>query len=90
VVYDEANSNPGGPRTIENQTISFTSFVNIAGLPAVSLPVHTGENGMPIGAQLVGAPFDEATLIRLAAEMEPAFRWDLKRAPLGVNMDAGA
>jgi amidase len=89
VVYDEANSNPGGPRLIETQTISFTSFVNIAGLPAISLPVHTGANGMPIGAQLVGGPFDEATLIRLAAEMEPGFRWDLKHAPLGVSSEVG-
>ena len=89
VVYDEANTNPGGPRLIETQTISFTSFVNIAGLPAISLPVHVGKNGMPIGAQLVGGAFDEATLIRLGAEMEPAFRWDLKHAPIGLGQEAG-
>ena len=80
----------GKPRLIETQTISFTSFVNIAGLPAISLPVHVGKNGMPIGAQLVGGAFDEATLVRLGAEMEPAFRWDLKHAPIGLGQEAGA
>ena len=81
-VYDEANATPDGPRLTELRTISFTSFVNIAGLPAVSLPVHTGANGMPVGAQLVGGAFDEGTLIRLAAEVEPAFRWQDRHAPL--------
>lgn len=85
-VYDEANTRPDGPRPTELQTISFTSFVNIAGLPAVSLPVHTGANGMPIGAQLVGGAFDEATLIRLAAEIEPAFAWQDRRAPLAQRV----
>jgi len=82
VVYDEANRTPDGPRRTELRTISFTSWVNIAGLPAISLPVHTGGNGMPVGAQLVGGPFDEATLLRVAAEIEPAFRWQDRHAPL--------
>jgi amidase len=85
-VYDEANEDPGGPRVTEQRTISFTAWVNISGLPAVSLPVHTGANGMPVGAQLVGGPFDEAALIRLAAEVEPAFRWQDLHAPLAERV----
>lgn len=85
-VYDEANATPDGPRLTELRTISFTSWVNIAGLPAVSLPVHTGSNGMPVGAQLVGGPFDESTLIRLAAEVEPVFRWEHRHAPLAERV----
>ncbi|WP_104045423.1 amidase [Arthrobacter sp. ZGTC412] len=84
-VYDEANKAPDGPRLTELRTISFTSFCNIAGLPAISLPVHTGANGVPIGAQLVGAPFDEATLLRVSAEMEQVFRWHDRRAPLAQH-----
>jgi amidase len=75
VVYDEANNAPDGQRLTELRTISFTSFCNIAGLPAISLPVHTGAKGLPVGAQLVGGPFDEAMLLRVAAELEPVFRW---------------
>lgn len=85
-VYDEANSMPSGPRLTELRTISFTSFVNIAGLPAVSLPVHTGANGMPVGAQLIGGAFDESTIIRLAAEIEPAFAWQDRHAPLALRV----
>lgn len=87
-VYDEANRTPDGPRLTELRTISFTSFVNIAGLPAVSLPVHTAANGLPVGAQLVGGPFDESTLVRLAAEVEPAFRWQDRHAPLAQHVGA--
>ena len=87
-VYDEANETPDGPRLTELRTISFTSFVNIAGLPAVSLPVHTGVNGIPVGAQLIGGAFDEATLIRLAAEVEPAFAWQDRHAPLSQRVGA--
>ncbi|WP_312178511.1 amidase [Arthrobacter sp.] len=81
VVLDEANNDPSGPRLTELRMISFTSFCNMAGLPAVSLPVHTDRNGLPVGAQLVGAPFDEARLIALAAQAEEHFRWQDRRAP---------
>jgi len=84
-VYDEANATPGGPRLTEGRTISFTSWVNIAGLPAISLPVHQTAAGLPQGAQLVGGPFDEATLIRVAAEIEPAFEWGAQHAPLALS-----
>jgi amidase len=86
VVYDEANETPDGPRLTEKRTISFTSFVNIAGLPAVSLPVHVDGDGIPLGAQLVGGAFDEASLLRLASEVEPAFRWQDRHAPLAERV----
>ncbi|MFK0120866.1 amidase [Streptomyces sp. NPDC090994] len=75
VVLDEANRDPDGPRLTENQMVSFTAFANIAGLPAISLPVHSTGSGLPVGAQLIGGPADEATLIRLASQVEPAFSW---------------
>jgi amidase len=37
---------------------------------------------MPLGAQLVGAPYDEATLLRVGAELEPVFDWQHRQAPL--------
>jgi amidase len=87
LVYNEANEDPDGPRLTELRTISFTSFCNISGLPAISLPVHMGENGMPVGAQLVGGPFDESTLIRIAAEVEPAFDWQNRHANLAQALE---
>jgi amidase len=80
-VYDEANRTPDAPRLTEARQVSFTAWVNIAGLPAVSLPVHTDERGLPVGAQLVGAPFGEARLIRVASQLEPVFDWAHRLAP---------
>jgi amidase len=74
-VLAEANNDFDGPRVAENQMIAFTAFCNIAGLPAISLPVHTSELGLPIGAQLVGGPFGESELIRLASSVEDHFGW---------------
>jgi len=49
VVYDEANETPDAPRLTEARQVAFTAWVNIAGLPAISLPVHTDERGLPVG-----------------------------------------
>ena len=75
VVLDEANQAFDGPRETENRMVAYTAFSNIAGLPAISLPVHTTDAGLPVGAQLVGRPFGESDLIRLASSVEPAFGW---------------
>jgi amidase len=81
VVYGEANEDPTGPRLTEARQVAFTAWVNISGLPAISLPVHTDERGLPVGAQLVGGPFGEASLIRVASQLEPVFEWQRKLAP---------
>jgi amidase len=56
-------------------SVSFTAFGNVTGLPAVSLPLHSTDAGLPVGVQLTGAPWDEATLIRLSAQLEQALPW---------------
>ena len=48
----------------------YTVPVNLAGLPAVSLPVGYENEGLPIGLQLIGRPFDEETLLRTAFCLE--------------------
>ncbi|UCH75203.1 MAG: amidase [Rhodospirillales bacterium] len=45
----------------------FCTIWTLCGTPAVTVPVMQGANGMPIGAQLVGAPGDDARLLRVAA-----------------------
>ncbi|MEU4225229.1 amidase [Nonomuraea sp. NPDC026600] len=78
-VLREANDNPDGLRVTETQMISFTAVCNITGLPAISLPLHTSPTGLPIGAQLVAGPWDEAVLIRLASALETVDPWPLRR-----------
>ena len=74
-VLEEANRDFAGPRVTENQMVAFTAFCNVAGLPAISLPVHATADGLPVGAQLVGAPFGDFDLLRLAASVEERFGW---------------
>ena len=62
---------------------SLTMPFNIAGLPALSLPCGFTANGLPIGLQIVGRPFDEATILRAAHAYEQATDWHTRRPVLG-------
>lgn len=48
----------------------YTVSVNIAGLPALTVPCGFDEKGLPIGLQLIGKPFDESTLLRVGYTFE--------------------
>ncbi len=50
----------------------FTVTVNMAGLPGISVPAGLSGEGTPLGLQLIGKPFDEATLFRTAQVLEDA------------------
>jgi amidase len=55
---------------------NFAQPFNVSGQPALSLPLGTSATtGLPIGVQIAGRHLDEATLIRLAAELEEAMPW---------------
>ena len=62
----------------------FRNFVNLAGVPAISLPCGFTDSqpSLPIGLQLVGRPFEEATLLRVAHAYEQATSWHMRRAPV--------
>jgi amidase len=72
--------------TILNDTIARFAYINplynVSGQPAISLPLYWTGDGLPIGA-LFGARFgDEATLFRLAGELEGARPWASRKPPL--------
>jgi aspartyl-tRNA(Asn)/glutamyl-tRNA(Gln) amidotransferase subunit A len=50
----------------------YTVPANLAGLPGISLPCGFDSKGLPVGLQLIGKPFDEETLLRIARAAEPA------------------
>ena len=50
----------------------FTPIFNMCGLPALSLPLFDGDDGLPLGVQLVGGPAGEGPLLALAAALEDA------------------
>ncbi len=66
-------------------SVAFTAFGNVTGLPAISLPLHWTDAGLPVGVQLVAGPWQESPLISLAAQLERAVPWHARRpAPAGA------
>ncbi|MBG51978.1 MAG: amidase [Rhodobiaceae bacterium] len=61
--------------------VSYTPQHNVAGLPAVSLPLFTGKGGLPVGSQFAARRGDERTLLELAYELEQARPWGNRWAP---------
>ncbi|MFH0768688.1 MAG: Asp-tRNA(Asn)/Glu-tRNA(Gln) amidotransferase subunit GatA [Chloroflexota bacterium] len=55
--------------------------INIAGVPAISIPAGFA-NGLPIGMQIIGKPFSEETLLKVAYAYEQATEWQKKRPPI--------
>ena len=62
--------------------ISFTGPFNLAGTPAISVPCGFSAAGMPMGLQIVGKPFDEETVLRVAHAYEQNTDWHNCRAPI--------
>ena len=60
----------------------FTAPYNMSGQPAVSIPLHWNDAGLPIGIQLIGRPGDEVTLLRIAAQIEAAEPWAHRKPPI--------
>jgi aspartyl-tRNA(Asn)/glutamyl-tRNA(Gln) amidotransferase subunit A len=71
---------PGGLAStgspVLNRPFSFTGF------PSLTVPCGFTEAGLPIGLQLAGRPFDEATILRVAAGYEAATGWGRRTPPL--------
>ena len=65
------------------ELVPYTAVFNVTGQPAMSVPLHWNAAGLPIGMHVVGRFGDEATLFRLAGQLERAQPW-LARAPAGV------
>ncbi len=62
--------------------VNFTSLFNLTGLPAISIPCGFSSKGLPISMQIVGRPFDEATVLRVAHTYEQQAGWIEQRPPI--------
>ncbi|MBZ5627262.1 MAG: amidase [Acidobacteriia bacterium] len=59
-------------------TMRFTQWFNLLGLPAAVVPVTKSPEGLPIGVQVIGRPYEEEVVLEVASRIEEAFGW---RAP---------
>jgi amidase len=73
--YFTAGGDPAEDFERQKAFTPFTALFNLTGQPAMSLPLHWSADGLPIGIQLVGRPYDELTLIALGAQLEQARPW---------------
>jgi amidase len=63
--------------------VVFTSLFNVTGQPAISVPVHHDDaTGLPVGAQLVAAPWREDLLLQVSRGLELALPWTDRRPPV--------
>ncbi|WP_435742622.1 amidase [Nocardioides sp. SYSU DS0663] len=59
----------------------WTSAWNVTGMPAVSLPLHWTEDGLPVGVMLAARPAEDGLLLALAAQVEEAVPWARRHPP---------
>jgi amidase len=64
------------------QFVPFTPICNATGQPAMSVPLFWNRDGLPIGAHFIGRFGDEATLFRLASQLEAARPWANRKPPI--------
>lgn len=87
--FDAAPDEPLRAYELARRFVPFTAVWNATGQPAVSLPVHRSEAGLPAGAQLVAAYGREDLLLAAAAQLEEAIGWGDDRPPVHAAAVAG-
>jgi aspartyl-tRNA(Asn)/glutamyl-tRNA(Gln) amidotransferase subunit A len=69
----------GHPEDMLSAIMQFTGLPSLTGLPAISLPCGFDGDGLPIGMQLIGRPYAEATLLAVAAGFQELTDFHLRR-----------
>ena len=69
------------------QLAGYTPVHNMAGVPAMTVPLHVASNGWPIGSHFAAASGREATLLNLAYELEEAVPWRHRRPSITASAE---
>jgi len=83
---DTAAPDPMSTFTRSGLFTPFTPVFNADGQPGISLPLFQGEDGLPLGVQIVGRPAGEQNLLALATQLEQAQPWAERRAPVAEGV----
>jgi Asp-tRNA(Asn)/Glu-tRNA(Gln) amidotransferase A subunit family amidase len=79
---DQNGTDPGAFLRANRPYVVFTALYNVSGCPAISLPLGTGPEGLPVGVMLGARLGGEETLLSLAAEIERAAPWSDRLPPV--------
>jgi amidase len=82
---DTGGPDPMGTFNSSSEFTPYTPFVNVTGQPAVSLPMYVGDDGLPLGVQLIGPPVSEGLLLSVAGQLEAEQKW-YERRPAQANV----
>ncbi len=74
----------GRPHPVRPSLVRYTRPFNVSGHPAASVPCGFTADGLPIGLQVIGRSFDEATVLRVADAYQRVTDWHTRRPPLGA------
>ena len=79
----------GGPEVMERfmRFLPFTPFANLTGQPSATLPLSWNGGGLPVGVLLTGRYGDEATILRVSAQLEAARPWAGRVPPIHASGD---
>ena len=80
--FDSPPDNPLHGLFRAGELVPFTPLFNVTGQPAISLPLHWNDAGLPIGVHLVAAFGREDVLLRVASQLEAARPWAQRRPPV--------
>jgi len=82
--FNATPENPMAGMRKAAEFVPFTPICNSTGQPAMSVPLFWNDEGLPIGTHFVGRFGDEATLFRLAGQLETARPWSNRRPPVSA------
>ena len=75
------DADPAADFAAQKAFTPWTSAWNVTGMPAISLPLHWTDDGLPVGVMLAARPAEEELLVSLAAQVETAAPWVDRRPP---------
>ena len=75
----------GMEEDVTSSYVRTTAPFNLSGQPALTVPCGFDRDGLPIGLQIAGRPFDEATVLRIGAAYEATTSWSEHRPPVHVE-----
>jgi aspartyl-tRNA(Asn)/glutamyl-tRNA(Gln) amidotransferase subunit A len=85
ITMEQINADISIEGVTENATVALLSLTmpfNLAGLPAISFPCGFTTNALPIGLQVVGKPFEETTVLRIAHAYQQLTDWHKREVPV--------